>query len=77
MKNDDSIFNDESQIFYIKNNSKKIIKNDINIIKKRNKENKSKGKLNENISEKTFRNKSKMKKNIYGSCDNIYKKNKI
>ena len=77
MKNDDSIFNDESQIFYIKNNSKNILKNDINIIKKRNKENKPKRKLNENISEKTFRNNIKMKKNIYGSCDNIHKKNKI
>ena len=75
MKNDDSIFNDESEILYIKKNtSKKLLKNEnssINSYKQK--------KTDENISEIKYNKKSskdisikKIKKNYFKSCDNIH-----
>ena len=76
MKNDDSIFNDKSQILYIKKDkNKKILKNGNNsrndyVVKKKD-QNKSKVKFN-HISNKDLTIK-KSKKNYFRSTDNIHK----
>ena len=75
MKNDDSIFNDKSQILYIKEKSKKILKNrnnskDNSLVKKKD-QNKSKVKFNLKSSEDLTIKKSK--KNHFRSTDNIHK----
>ena len=75
MKNDDSIFNDKSQILYIKDKSKKILKNrnnskDNSLVKKKD-QNKSKVKFNLKSSEDLTIKKSK--KNHFRSTDNIHK----
>ena len=61
MKNDESIYNDDSELFYIKEDNKK-------------NENLSELKLNENKKEKSKKCSTiKIKKNLYSSYDNILK----
>ena len=61
MKNDDSIYNDDSELFYIKEDKNK-------------NENMSELKINENKKQKNKKIPTiKIKKNLYSSCDNILK----
>lgn len=70
MKNDQSIFDEESDILYIKKDDSQIFQKDINneMIKK---EIKSELKLVEN--KKTKKSTIKIKKNLYSSYENILK----
>ena len=72
MKNDNSIFSDEGEILYIKKKSKRILKNGVNNEMKKN-QFKSYYKTEKKYQKSQKTSLIKNKKNIFGSCDNIYK----
>ena len=75
MKNDESIYNDQSDIFYNKKDDKTILKNGFNSDIKKKNGIKSELKLKEiKTQKKNTKSSNKIKKNIYSSSDNILPK---
>ena len=75
MRHDESIFNDEGDIFYIKKNSKQFFKKESNTIIKKKPENKYdiKNYLSKKYIKKKNNLNNNIKKNCFGSSDNIHK----